>query len=191
MAVNSVSRCSGRVFACFVLLAAVVPAFPVALASPGRTTLSPGEGSPDVLPGIVATQSVRSDTVWFGGDDGAGVAVQGEVWDFESPGSNGFQGWTSIDLTANPDVYFGRVTAADFTVHGDPCVPIQTGNAGMLWCGIHEDEADLRDFVAGMGYQNHMCQRALSPVWPIDPVSDGVDLAFLYFNNSEHNYDYT
>ncbi len=136
-------------------------------------------------------RAVRADTVWFGGDDGTGVAVEGEVWDFESPGSNGLQGWSSTDVAANPGDYFGRVTVADFAAHGDPCVPIQAGNTGMLWCGIHEDEADLRDFVAGMGYQNHMCQRAYSPVWPIDPVADDVDLAFLYFNNSEEDYDYT
>ncbi len=191
MVVGLAGRCFLRTFACFALLGAVGPVFCGTSASPGRTALIPGAGSPDRLPGIIPTQSVRSDTVWFGGDDGTGVALLGEVWDFESPGSNGFQGWTSIDLTHNPGVYFGRVTAADFITHGDPCVPIQTGNTGMLWCGIHEDEADLRDFEAGMGYQNHMCQRALSPVWSIDPVTDAVDLTFLYFNHSEHTYDYT
>ncbi len=132
----------------------------------------------------------RTDTLWFGGDDGTGVAVLGELWDFETPGSNGFQGWTSIDVTENPDTYFGRVTAADFILHGDPCVPIQTGNTGMLWCGIHEDEADVRDFVAGMGYQNDMCQRAFSPVLTIDPLADEIDVRFAYFSDTEPGYDY-
>jgi hypothetical protein len=156
--------------------------------------LGPGE-QPDLLRGVPGlpvpgNQGVRTDTVIFGGDDGTGVAVQGGVWDFETPGSNGFQGWTSIDATENPGDYFGRFTEADFIAHGDPCVPIQAGNTGMLWCGIHEDEADLRDFVAGMGYQNEMCQRALSPIWPIDPGVDAVDLAFLYFNDTEPGFDY-
>ncbi len=133
----------------------------------------------------------RDETVWFGGDDGTGVAFQGGIWDFETPGSNGFQGCISIDETSNPGVYFGRVTAIDFTSHGDPCTPMIGGTTGMIWCGIHQDEADLRDFIAGMGYQNQMCQRAFSPEFAINPGTDAIEFTFDYFNHTEPGFDYT
>ncbi len=157
----------------------------------GHRLLDPGGGEPDVVaPGSNATPT-RADTVWFGGDDGLGVAVEGGVWDFETPGSNGVQGWISEDLTENPGVYFGWVEPDSFGAHGDPCVPMISGSVGMLWCGIHEDEADRRDFVAGMGYQNAMCQWAVSPSLAIDPLLDAIDLSFTYFNHTEPAYDYT
>ncbi len=158
----------------------------------GAMPLRPGE-IPDhlLISSQVQATGARVDTTWFGGDDGAGRAVEDGLWDFQSPGSNGFQGWRSEDLTYNPGDYFARVTEADFLLHGDPCVPIQPSNLGMLWCGIHEDEADQRDFVAGMGYQNMMCQRALSPEWAIDPLTEAIDLSFLYFNNTEPGFDFT
>jgi len=137
------------------------------------------------------TTDARQDTLWFGGDNGAGTAVLGGRWDFESPGSNGFQGCTSWDQTANPGVYFARVTASSFTSHGDPCVPMLGGTTGMLWCGIHEDEAVARDFIAGMGYQNYHCQKALSPRYAINPTAQAVDLSFEYFNHTEPEFDYT
>jgi hypothetical protein len=175
--------------------------FPLALcagagAGPERSTCAPvpwlpGE-TPDLLPLDLPRSDVRADTAWFGGDDGSGVPVPGGVWDFESPGSNGFQGCTSWDETSNPATYFYRVTASDFTSHGDPCVPMILGTPGMLWCGIHQDEADLRDFAGGMGYQNDMCQRAFSPLYPdFDPATQAIDLAFSYFNHSEPGFDYT
>jgi hypothetical protein len=138
-----------------------------------------------------AYTDTRQDTVWFGGDNGNGLAVVGNVWDFETPGSNGFQGCTSRDETSNPGVYFGRVIAADFQAHGDPCVPMILGTPGMLWCGIHQDEADQRDFLAGMGYQNEMCQRAFSPDRVIAPATQAIDISFSYFNHTESDFDYT
>ncbi len=133
----------------------------------------------------------RQDTVWFGGDAGNGIAFVGGVWDFETPGSNGFQGCTSSDETSNPGVYFGVVTAAVFQTHGDPCVPMILATAGQIWCGIHQDEADKRDFLAGMGYQNDMCQRAFSPLRAINPTTQSVDISFTYFAHSEGGFDYT
>jgi len=66
------------------------------------------------------------------------------------------------------------------------------GTTGELWCGIHEDEADLRDFIAGMGYQNMMCQRAFSPMYTnFNPATQAIDLAFVYFNHTEPEFDYT
>ncbi len=148
-------------------------------------------GACDSGPGGSEFTDARQDTVWFGGDAGAGQAYVDGVWDFETPGSNGFQGCTSSDETSNPAVYFARVTAADFQTHGDPCVPMIAGTAGMLWCGIHQDEADLRDFLTGMGYQNDMCQRAFSPERAINPTTQAIDISFHYFNHTEGGFDYT
>jgi hypothetical protein len=165
-----------------------------ALAAPS----SPYESSPVPRRGMLPVNldappftSTRQDTAWFGGDNGSGVAYLGGIWDFETPGSNGFQGCRSIDRSTNPGDYFGRVTASDFTAHGDPCTPMMLGTTGQLWCGIHQDEADLRDFPAGMGYQNLMCQNAFSPIYTsFDPATQAIDLAFSYFNHSEPGYDY-
>lgn len=143
----------------------------------------------DALPPLQAP--LRSDTLWFGGDDGHGIAYQDGRWDWDTIVSDPFQGWTSIDRTHNPGVYFGWVEADSFVLHNDPCVPCLTDSCGMLWCGVHEDEARLRDFVNGMGYFNLMCQRAFSPAFPIDPVADSISIGFLYFNDTEEDYDYT
>jgi FlgD Ig-like domain len=129
----------------------------------------------------------QSDTVFFGGDDGNGIACEGGIWDFDTIVSDPLQGFTSRDRTTNPAVYFGRVDASDFS--GDPCSPMLPGATGQLWVGIHEEEANGRDFPGGMGYQNHMCQRAYSPLLPRDDGS--LDISFRYFNDTEINYDYT
>ncbi|MBD3235270.1 MAG: T9SS type A sorting domain-containing protein [Candidatus Eisenbacteria bacterium] len=133
----------------------------------------------------------RGDTIWFGGDDGNGLAYEGGVWDWDTIVSDPYQGWTSIDRTLNPAVYFYPVVEDSFLVHEDPCIPLLPGETGMIWCGIHEDEALERDFVAGMGYQNDMCQWALSPTHPIVPALEPVQIGFAYFNDTEERFDYT
>ena len=134
---------------------------------------------------------VRGDTLWFGGDDGSGHPFEGGVWDFETIGGDPFQGWRSVDMTCNRATYFSHVSEDSFLLHGDTCIPIAAENAGMIWCGVHTDEAIARDFITGMGYQNSMCQRAFSPEFPIDPALDDIDLGFAYFNFTEWDYDYT
>jgi flagellar hook capping protein FlgD len=127
------------------------------------------------------------DTLYFGGDDGNGIAYVGGTWDFDTIVTDPYQGWTSFDNTANPGDYFSRVTAADFA--DDPCAPMILGTTGQLWVGIHEDEANLRDFVGGMGYQSNMCQKAFSPMF--DYAGESIDIEFIYFNDTEPDYDYT
>ncbi|MCK4305943.1 MAG: hypothetical protein KAY24_17020 [Candidatus Eisenbacteria sp.] len=150
--------------------------------------LVPGSRQDDLKPTF---QRESRDTIWFGGDDGQGIAFEGGIWDWDAIVTDPFQGWISIDMTSNPSVYFSRVTESDFLEHGDPCVPIFPGTTGEIWCGIHEDEADERGFVSGMGYQNNMCQRAFSPEFAIDPSADDIDLAFLFFNDTEPGFDYS
>ena len=133
----------------------------------------------------------RQDTVWFGGDDGNGVAFVGGVWDFDTITNDPFQGWTSCDVIAESAVNFSHVTRDSFLAHGDPCIPIAELNPGIIWCGVHEDEANLRDFITGMGYGHHMHQRALSPNYAIDPAIDSVDIRFEYFLHTEWGYDFT
>lgn len=175
----------------FLLLCSVCVWSACAFAAPTHhrgPSLAPGETRYDQPhPSI----SSRADTVWFGGDDGNGIAVQGGVWDFED---NTLQGCFSIDETANPGDYFAWVTADSFSAHGDPVIPmIEVGgqpSVGQIWCGIHEDEADARDFVAGMGYQNAMCQRAYSPEFTVG-IDEAPEIEFDFFNHSEPGYDYT
>ena len=146
--------------------------------------------APDDLGGGAPT-GARQDTVWFGGDDGNGVAFAGGLWDFDTIVSDPFQGWTSNEEALDLTVNFFHVTEDSFLAHGDPCVPIASGNPGMLWCGVHEDDAQLRGYVSGMGYGNDMFQRAFSPPYAIDPFVDDVDVSFAYFNNTEETYDFT
>ncbi len=131
------------------------------------------------------------DTIYFGGDDGTGKAFVDGIWDFDTIVSDPFQGWTSVDRTQNIGDYFARVTAQDFVDGGDLCSPMIEGTIGQLWVGIHEDAANLRDFVAGMGYQNNMCQSAFTPLLGIDPVADNLNINFDYFNDTEIDFDYT
>ena len=152
---------------------------------------APKEPSRDVP--LPQSAKARADTVWIGGMNGDGVAYVGGVWDWDTPplGPDGQQGWQFVDETENPGVYFDRVVADDFTAHGDPCTPMFAGSTGQIWCGIHEDEADERDFVTGMGYQDDMCQKAESPMYAIDPLSEAIDIEFKYFNHTESGYDST
>lgn len=133
-----------------------------------------------------------SDTIWFGGlDPATGFAREGYFWDWDTDiASDPFQGWTSTDSGENPAVYFGHVTADSFTNHGDTCVPMM-GTTGQLWVGIHTDEANSRDFISGMGYQNNMCQYAYSPEFDFDPDIDAISIGFTYFNHTEPAFDYT
>jgi hypothetical protein len=159
-----------------------------ALTAPGAR--APLTAASDDLPSQPFAGS-RSDTTWFGGDDGGGIAFAGGAWDWDTgiPPGDTLQGWTAVDATENPAVYFGRATADSFIAHGDPCVPIYDG--GMLWCGVHEDEAIARGFANGMGYQNYMCQRAFSPGLTLDPTGASVEIEFLYFNDTETGFDFT
>ncbi len=128
----------------------------------------------------------QGDTVWFGGDDGTGHAVEGGLWDFEGAGGQGdLQGWESVDLSENDGDFFRRVTAEDFTE--DPCQPMFPATVGMIWCGVHEDEALARDYVTGMGYGDDFRQYARSPKFAAGDLS----VSFDYFTDSEPGYDYT
>ena len=136
----------------------------------------------------------RSDTIWYGGLGDDGLAKEGGLWDFDTDlHGDPFQGWTSRDLTADVGVRYGRVTSDDFT--GDPYAPMlppvppATENVGQLWVGIHQDEANLRDFVCGMGYSNNQCQRGFSPECTY--AGDSVAIQFDYFCHSEPDFDYT
>ncbi len=130
----------------------------------------------------------RQDTIYWGGHDGAGYAIEGGVWDFEGTGGTGdLQGWTSTDVTADPEVYFYRTSVADFST--DPCNPMLNipDSEWQIWCGIHEDDANAMDYVSGIGYSNYMCQSAYSPSLPAGDVT----IEFSYFNDTELDYDYT
>ncbi len=181
------------ILAVFAGLTGALPVIEPAAARP----LAPQVAEPVWLPGehpdnwAPSPAGARPDTTWFGGDDGSGSPFAGGVWDWDTIVTDPLQGWVAVDATANPGVYFARVTAADFAAHDDPCTPMILGTEGMLWCGIHEDEARRRDFLAGMGYQNAMCQWAFSPEYPVDPAADEIGVSFLFFNHSEPEYDYT
>ncbi|MBM3316469.1 MAG: hypothetical protein FJY75_01325 [Candidatus Eisenbacteria bacterium] len=186
-----------RGFALFAILCLV--AVGSALARPAQTPdyqqmLLPGQHEDGFTP--IRHEFTRVDTVWFGGDDGTGTALFSEdlanpddaMWTWDHGGPDEFEGWYTQDMTTNDGVYFYRVTAASFA--GDPCVPMFPGTTGQLWCGMHEADANDRDWVGGMGYGNNFCQRAMSPFLPCAGQKD-VTVSWKMFQDSEVDYDYT
>ena len=111
----------------------------------------------------------QGDTIWFGGHDGAGYAVEGSVWDFEGGAAGDFQGWTSIDCTENLDTYFGRVTAEHFAT--DPVVPMFNApdSQGQIWCGVHEAEANELGFITGMAMVTPTARASSHPPFRSEP----------------------
>jgi len=156
---------------------------PNAILAPG-----PGELAND-LP-RPSLNGARLDTVYFGGDDGTGKAFLNGVWDWDTIVTDPLQGWTTKDMTEDPATYFYRVNAASFAPHGDGCTPMFGHGLWQIWCGVHEDAANLRDFVAGMGYANNSCQQANSPTVAIT-TGQSATVNYIYFNDSEVGFDYT
>lgn len=134
---------------------------------------------------------VRSDTLNFGFyDPGTGYAVLGERWTWDHGASDPFEGWTSVDQTAQDAPGFRQISASGWAGHGNEApVPLLTGE-GSLWIGAFEDEADSYCWNAGLGYGNHACQGITSPTLEY-AGSGGITLALRYFADSEPNYDYT
>ena len=158
-----------------------------------------GAGQARNGPGPVG-QDLRqiADTTWFGGlNEAEGIAYNSAddgydtaVWTWDAGTADPLEGWMNDDWAFAGGVYFGRVAADSFTVHGDPYVPMFPGETGQLWLGAHEDEANELGWVAGMGYGNDWCQDAISPPDPMAPAW-GTLIDFKYFQDSEDQYDYT
>ncbi|MBM3318789.1 MAG: hypothetical protein FJY75_13150, partial [Candidatus Eisenbacteria bacterium] len=177
--------------ACLVVLGAVsgARALPPILPAAERARTVPAGVFVEDPAGRGRAAAARGDTIWFGGDDGGGVAFEGGVWDWEAIVADPLQGWTRVDATQNDAVHFARVSASSFA--GDPCVPMIENTAGMLWCGVHEDEALCRGYATGMGYGNDFRQSARSPSLAIDWAQEALQIEFAYFNDTEPDYDYT
>ncbi|MFC1572918.1 hypothetical protein ACFL6M_04890, partial [Candidatus Eisenbacteria bacterium] len=164
-------------------------------ADPGHKFVTQSGPAGDVSRGEFTP--TRADTHWYGNADPVtGLAVYPGVWDFDSDplGDGYFQGWTSRDMTL--DIYgqlWQWVTADSFP--NDPYTPMMEPDPpyvtfGQVWVGIHEDVANLNDFVTGMGYANNNCQRAFSPFLDM-AQNDEFRVRFDYFNDTEPEYDYT
>ncbi|MBD3235476.1 MAG: hypothetical protein GF330_02090 [Candidatus Eisenbacteria bacterium] len=172
-------------------LAVLAPSSPAR--SPGDSAL-PLERQPAPAAGLhEGNLPQAADTVWFGGDDGHGIALEGGIWDWDTdlPPGDPLHGWTSIDRTVFPGTWFRRITHADSSLHGDPCDPVFDDTIGLIWCGLHEDEATEHEFETGIGYGNQFCQQAVSPAFPIDPLTEALEIGFRYFNDTELDYDFT
>ena len=187
----------------FILLAVLCAI--IAADAPGRAPeryaameqLLPGQARDDA---VQAREMLRqiADTTWFGGlnevedkaynsvDDGYETAV----WTWDAGTADPLEGWTRRDVTQDLRTYFSRVIADSFIVHGDPYVPMFTGEVGEIWVGVHEDEANELGWQLGMGYGNLFCQIANSPQYAIGAGQD-VRISFKYFQDSEIEFDYT
>ena len=152
-------------------------------------------------------KDARADTVWFGGyNEAEGIAYNSvddghdtAVWTWDAGTADPLEGWTTVDATEDPKVYFAWVTADSFCSGSpwpeDPGTdanyifpPVSTN--GQLWVGAHEAEADEMSWELGMGYGNNWCQKAYSPQYSITS-SQSVEISFKYFQDSEWDFDYT
>jgi hypothetical protein len=162
-------------------------------------------------------ENARGDTVWYGGHDGKGYAVEGGTWDFEDGmGGPDWQGWYGVDETANDFVVGYRVDADDFDCPADaPIINNGQGNVGQIWFGAHgnildpnnqpreisgdgrcwacDAGGDCTDPATRVGYGNNWCQHATSPQLAYDEASmQGITVGFEYFLDCEgSNLDFT
>jgi hypothetical protein len=162
-------------------------------------------------------EKAQGDTVWYGGHDGSGYAVEGGIWDFEDGmGGPDWQGWYGVDETVNDFVVGYRVDADDFDCPSNaPIINKDQGNIGQIWFGAHgnvldpggqprevsgdggcwvcDAGGDCSDPQTRVGYGNSWCQRATSPQLTYDEETMGnIGIGFLYFLDCEgFNWDYT
>jgi hypothetical protein len=131
------------------------------------------------------------ETTYYGYIDADGKAILGETWTWDHGDTDDpFEGWHAEDQTAQSAVWFRHIDADTWAL-GDNLVdaPILR-DQGSAWCGAMENEADALCWDAGLGYGNSWCQRLTSPVqdWT---AGSSASLQFVYFNDSELNFDYT
>lgn len=152
----------------------------------------------------VEEQAARSDTTWFGrysvvGDDYYAVASASKsdaVWNFDrgigpmgDPDRiDGGEGWAAINLTSFDRVLF-RILDADLDLGPGVAPPLLEG-AASLWVGASAPEANEYGYQCLAGYGNGWRQLAISE--PLAYSGSGtVQLSFLYFQDSEPQYDGT
>lgn len=144
------------------------------------------------LPAWEPSGFARTDTLRYGYVQEVGgnlYAVEGETWTFDH-GSGSLEGWYAVDLSVDPGTYFRRVTASDWTGHDNAvAAPLLAGDAS-LWVGVYEDIADSLCWESGLGYGNSWRQRLTSPLLSYAGAGD-VTVSFLYFNDTEVNFDYS
>ncbi len=112
--------------------------------------------------------------------EGEPYALRNGIWTFDSGLADPLEGWVGAH-TRGPDDYevFRWRTLSDFAADGlPPGAPIIDGQ-GMLWLGIHEEEANDLCFDCGLGYAPDWSRTLTSPAIPI--VDRNLELSFDYF----------
>jgi hypothetical protein len=101
--------------------------------------------------------------------DGVPYAVQGQTWTFDHGAPDSLEGWRGAHLYG-PDDYdvIRRRSLEDFAGDGlPPGAPIIDGE-GMIWAGVHQDEADSLCYLCGLGSGNLWSQRMVSLPLPYE-----------------------
>ncbi|MEZ4647349.1 MAG: FlgD immunoglobulin-like domain containing protein [Candidatus Eisenbacteria bacterium] len=140
------------------------------------------------IPG--ADSVALADTYSFGYFDAeTGFAVPGDVWTFDHGSANPLEGWAAYQ-TPGVGPQFRAIDAAEWAGGGNPIeAPILSGQ-GSAWVGSYQAEADDLCWPGRLGYGNNWTQRLVSPELGWGGGGD-VTLRFLYFNDSEPNFDRT
>lgn len=125
-----------------------------------------------------------AETVWFGGQDGTGVAVAGGIWDFDDLTT---EGWTSVDLTDEPS-HVRHLTVADEDDFEAGAFPLlrDDGSEGSLWIGTDAVGAAASCWPGGQGYGDSW-RDTISRTFIYGGGS--LFISFDYFVDSETTYD--
>ncbi len=185
---------------CFAMMAVVLLAGSASESLAKTNEILPAEAAPrvgdmkyDMPAAAVQAQGMQrfapGDTISFGNDDGSGFAVEGGVWDFDTPPT--LQGWYATDVTQQSTAYWRHVTDAIWNADPNNTVaaPVLNGT-GSAWVGAFGSEANDLCWEAGLGYGNSWCQRLTSPEFTYDGSSN-VIVSWNHFNDTEVDFDYS
>jgi predicted outer membrane repeat protein len=189
---STLKRCVSLLFVLVLFSGVTIAAIEKPEAS-ARNQIFPvvAERTTDTESNGVELSRLNRETIWYGGDNGNGIALWGGIWTWDNipPGGDPLQGWTFVDKTTDPGVFFEWVTAESFI---DDSLPYEPGfEGGFLWCGVHQAEASELGYQGGLGYGHNFCQKAVSPAIEINPLTDDISIQFDYFNVTEPDYDFT
>lgn len=182
---------SPDVFCVCLILAALLPAAALARETPPLLVTERNSAGPAADRKVAARPSATADTLDFGFyDSGTGYAVLGESWTFDHGAADPLEGWYAVDVSENAAAHFKRIDAASWIGHFNTVAPPIPSGTGAAWVGAYEDEADDLCWASGLGYGNRWCQRLTGPGLVYTGSGD-ISLGFVYFNDTEEDFDYT
>ncbi|MBN1825501.1 MAG: cadherin-like domain-containing protein [Candidatus Eisenbacteria bacterium] len=160
-------------------------ALPAVQERPGAERIEGDGARPSPLP-----RENEPDVHWFGFYDPiTGAAVEDSVWTFDHGAADPLEGWAAEDRTACDFTAFRWIDPSEWYGHDNTIPEPVLSGYGSIWCGFYEDQADSAGWVNGLGYGNLWKQWVDGPELTYDG-SGSVDVDFIYFADTEEDYDF-